>query len=272
LSDHPFAYHGCPSCGLVFIDRPPDDLDRYYKEDYYQVPRSIEELAARARNEHYRIDIIQQFARSGRLLEIGASYGILCYLAKQRGFDVEAIERDEGCCRFLRDTLKIRAHQSSRPEETLRTLGAFDVIALWHVIEHLTDPWAFLQTAAAALKPGGILVLATPNPESFQFRILRERWPHVDAPRHLWLMPTSCLQSYVRPLKLDLLWSTTEDAGGVHWNEFGWTQYFVNMTGGRLPRRPLRAMGMLTTALTRFIERRPRQGCAYTAAFRKRSS
>ena len=61
---------------------------------------------------------------------------------------------------------------------------------MFQIIEHLIDPWDTLQAAAESLLPGGVLVVATPNPGAFQFRFLRGRWTHVDAPRHTALIPS----------------------------------------------------------------------------------
>jgi 2-polyprenyl-3-methyl-5-hydroxy-6-metoxy-1,4-benzoquinol methylase len=62
---------------------------------------------------------------------------------------------------------------------------AYDVIAIWHGIEHLPDPWAVLRQCAQQLAPHGVLVIATPNPDSIQFGIFRQYWVHLDAPRHV---------------------------------------------------------------------------------------
>ena len=54
---------------------------------------------------------------------------------------------------------------------------------MWSVLDEVEDPWGRLDAAARNLEPGGVLALAMPNPGSFQFRMTRGRWPHVDAPR-----------------------------------------------------------------------------------------
>jgi SAM-dependent methyltransferase len=61
----------------------------------------------------------------------------------------------------------------------------FDLIILFHVLEHLKDPRAILRECANLLRPGGTLVVSVPNSESWQARIFSEFWFHLDVPRHL---------------------------------------------------------------------------------------
>jgi len=61
-----------------------------------------------------------------------------------------------------------------------------DVITMYHVLEHLHNPREALSKAYQLLKSGGLLVVAVPNLDSLQARIFRQRWYHLDAPRHLY--------------------------------------------------------------------------------------
>ena len=60
----------------------------------------------------------------------------------------------------------------------------YDVITMWHVLEHLPDPFAAVRHAAELLRPGGRLVISVPNIASLQARIGGDRWFHLDLPRH----------------------------------------------------------------------------------------
>ena len=193
-TEETFEYQRCGECGLVFLREIPEDLQPYYAGGYAAIPRSLEELRAIAREEVYRLEPVLRHKRGGRLLEIGPWRGVFCLNAKEAGFEVSAIEMDEECVRFLREVVGVDAVQSMDPAAAMLGMsGKFDVIALWHSIEHLREPWVVVERAAERLAPGGLLIMALPNIESFEFAVLRERWRHLDAPRHLYFFPADML-------------------------------------------------------------------------------
>jgi 2-polyprenyl-3-methyl-5-hydroxy-6-metoxy-1,4-benzoquinol methylase len=264
-----FRYERCARCGLASLANVPADLGRYYAAGYHEIPSSAGDLERGAQHEAYKIDLVKQFVRRGRLLEIGPGWGAFCLLAKRAGFDVEAIEQDARCCEFLRSALGVRAIQSDRPAAALQQASAPDVVALWHVVEHLADPWQVLEAAAGRLAPGGILLIATPNPDSFQLRLFGSRWTHVDAPRHLHLLPMRLLRERMAALGLEAELVTTTDPGSLGWNDFGWRFSFANLAPRSALKRPLRLAGRVAGTLAAAIDRREGRGSAYTAVFRK---
>ncbi len=269
ISSEPFRHYRCPSCDLIFISPVPQDLGKYYPEVYYPVPDSPERLAAISGPERYKIELIRQYMTGGRLLEIGPAYGSFTWLAKEAGFQVEAIEMDARCCRFLTDVVGIRAVNSSDTVAALETLEPFDVIALWHVIEHLPDPWTALDAMCKKIKPGGILVIAAPNPYAFQFRVMGKFWPHVDAPRHLMLIPPEIITKRVELSGLRRLLLTTTDKGSLGWNSFGWEQCLANICHIRYITTILRMMGRPVSYLMDRFENTEGRGSAYTLIFKK---
>ena len=264
-----FDHYRCPQCELIFIEPIPVNLADYYPESYHFVPESSAYLEAGSEPERYKIEIVQRFSGKGRLLEIGPSYGSFTYLAKKAGFEVEAIEMNARCCRFLNDVVGARAINSNDPIDALQHLGPYDVVALWHVIEHLPDPWAMLDAICANLKPGGIVVLAAPNPDAFQFHLMGRYWPHVDAPRHLTLIPMELLAEKLEALGMKLEMITTTDKGSLGWNTFGWEFFFTNLSSNRQIKRALRLIGRFASLLFSPIERMEGKGSAYTMVFRK---
>jgi hypothetical protein len=148
-------------------------------------------------------------------------------------------------------------------------MNSYNVIALWHVIEHLPDPWETLQALSRKLLPGGILVIAAPNPKSFQFHVLGRFWPHVDAPRHLSLIPISLLAEKITAFGLKPLWSTTKDQGTLGWNTFGWVHFFNNITERRYVKTILNIVGKFVSILFGPLEQMDSLGSAYTVVFKK---
>jgi Methyltransferase domain len=275
ISDDVFDYFRCAACGVVVLKNRPLDISRYYGGGYVAVPRSPAELERIAGRTRPKLEILLRFARAGRLLEIGPGMGAFAWLAKRAGFDVSVMEQDVNACRFLETTVGVKVIRTSTPEQALLDSGGrYDVIALWHAIEHLPHAWETLARAVAALNDNGVLVVATPNPSAWQFGWLGARWPHIDAPRHLWLIPMDAMRRYVEPMGVQLIWWTTNDPEGRSWNVFGWSQTLRNLTptairNSLLVRLVSRVAGSLFAQVVLPWESAEFNGSAYTAVFRK---
>ncbi|MCF6245789.1 MAG: class I SAM-dependent methyltransferase [Desulfobacula sp.] len=265
-----FAYYCCPNCGLIFIFPVPEDLGDYYPPTYHFAPETLGILKANAAHERYKIKIIQQYVKQGGLLEIGPSYGCFTYLAKNAGFEAEAIEMDAECSKFLNEVAGILTINSSDVCGALRTVKSYDVIAMWHVIEHLPNPWETLEGICEKLNYNGILVLAAPNPDAFQFHILGRYWPHLDAPRHVMLIPIKLLVEKMEALGMRVELITTTDEGGLGWNIFGWEFFFSNMCADLMVKKMLKIVGRAAARLFSLIEKMEGKGSAYTLVFRKK--
>lgn len=264
-----FFHYRCPKCNLIFISPIPGNLGKYYPQSYYFVPKSVDILEAGLANEKYKIEIIQRYIMQGRLLEIGPSVGCFTYLAKNSGFQVEAIEMDAKCSDFLNEVAGITTYNSNDICGVLKMAEAYNIIAMWHVIEHLPNPWETLVSICKKLNPGGILVIAAPNPDAFQFRVLGRYWPHVDAPRHLMLIPSRCLVEKIEALGMKVQLITTTDEGGLRWNVFGWEFFFSNLCSHTIINRFLRKVGRTVAKIFSPIERMNGKGSAYTLVFQK---
>jgi SAM-dependent methyltransferase len=268
ITNEQFSYHRCGLCEALFLAPVPADLARFYPSSYYGLPQA-DELDELARGERHKIDLLLRHTEAGRLVEIGAGFGVFSRAARNAGFDVTAIEMDQRSVGYLETVVGVRAINSARPEEALRALPPSRVLAMWHSIEHLPQPWQVLERAAANLEPGGLLVVATPNPQALQFRLLGSRWAHLDAPRHLFLLPASALAARARELGLRCVSITTSDPAGRHWNRFGWEYALRRHPAVRPSTRATRMLSLLLTQALRAIEARGLNGTAYTAVFVK---
>ncbi len=268
ISDEPFNYRRCELCSAIFLADPPADMSRYYPDEYYVLPTDGQ-LERALHTERYKLDLIKPYAEGGRLVEIGPGAGMFAHAARDAGYEVTGIEMDARACTHLREVIGVEAVQSDSPAQALADLPPSRVIAMWHVLEHLTDPWVCLEAAAGNLEPGGVLALAMPNPGAFQFRLTRGRWPHVDAPRHLFLIPAGLLDERARAAGLELVALTARDRGGIYWNRFGW-QYLLMRPRPSRPRIAFAlAFGFGVATLMAPIERTDLRGSTYTAVLRK---
>jgi len=294
-----FAYNRCSACGSVFMLDVPGELARYYTGDYHGFGADGQPEWTRNATlrevEEYRIGMLRAYVQPGappqagggaqagvggqagaqagaepaRLIDIGAGAGAFAAAAKRAGFEVTAIEMDERCCAYMRERLGVRAIRSDDPLAALQAQAPAQAISLWHSLEHLRDPAAMLAAAAARLQPGGVLMLGVPNPRSLQFRLLGARWAHLDAPRHLCLMPERALVSYLQQHGLRPLQATTGDPFGVICSVHGWTYALRRRPArGESPAAAIHAARLLTRALAP-LEARRRGGPALTLLLRR---
>ncbi len=167
----------------------PDDLGNYYQSSsYYSHNDSAGNLMARiyrlARrwNTGWKLRLVNRGAGApGTLLEIGSGTGNFLLEAKRKGWKVAGVEPDAGA-RKVAEQKGVSLYGSL--EEV--PVDPVDVIALWHVLEHIPDLEATLQEIRSRLKPDGRLVLALPNFRSRDARYYKSAWAGYDVPRHLW--------------------------------------------------------------------------------------
>ncbi len=268
FSQDRFLYRRCRGCRTLYNAEVPADLEEYYSARYHQWPEPAD-LDLRAAAEQARIEMIRTFIPAGRLIEIGSSYGRFARAAKLAGFEVTAIEMDAPCCDYLETTVGVTAVCSNAPERVITELPRADVIAMWHSLEHVADPWTVTAAVASSLAPGGVLALAMPNPQSVQFRLLGSRWVHVDAPRHLFLIPFPALVVHLAEHGLHLRHVTCDDPNGQECNRFGWERAIPRRSKEQTASRVVQVAGGALTRAMRPLERRPLAGAAYTAIFAK---
>jgi SAM-dependent methyltransferase len=263
----------CGRCGTLALSNVPPDLAAFYPADYYRVPAGRAELMATGRRaEQAKLALVAPFAPEGRLVEIGPAVGAFLAVSQDAGYAVQAVEMDAACCEFLERELGIPAIRCDDPATAIAGAGEFDVIALWQVIEHLADPRSTIAAAAAALAPGGVLALSAPNPEALQMRVLGARWTHVDAPRHLFLIPLATVAGWGAEHGLEVVLATASDASARGWNAFGWRESLAGLTSRRRLARGARIVGALITRLLAPIERRGLRGATYTVLLRRPSA
>ena len=118
-----------------------------------------------------------------RVLDVGCGFGESLGYHLSRGCDAYGVEADANILRIAeRHGLKVK-HGLFDPGHYERS--SFDVVTLDQVIEHLADPVSVLRGIREVLKPGGQLILSTPNPDGWGVRLFGNRWIHWHAPYHL---------------------------------------------------------------------------------------
>lgn len=216
-----FAYWRCAGCGLVVLHPHLEEkelapyypdyvtavqrrhdfrqrLKRMVAEDWYGygTDRSaVTGLLRKAATFPLRRLLSQLPYRrpGGRILDIGCgSGGYLAFLA-DLGWACEGIEQGANSRRYAQQELGLTVHADLRQLQDFPD-RCFDVVTMWHVIEHLADPFATLAAVHRVLKPGGLLMLRTPNADSWEARVFQGCWYGVDAPRHVHLFSPGTLE------------------------------------------------------------------------------
>ncbi len=174
----------CQQCQLAFSDdRNSPRPDQLYPPFDQSASLALDSLrSALAVFLRQREGVVKRFKQSGRLLDYGCGAGAFARWMAQHGFESVGLEPFSLCEPQEEPNLKlVRAPL----EEAERNLGKFDVITLWHVLEHLHEPVDVLTRLSKLLTPDGVLIVAVPNFSSWQSTLFKGAWFHLDPPRHL---------------------------------------------------------------------------------------
>ena len=117
----------------------------------------------------------------GTLLDIGAGSGAFCEVVKQNSWEVYGVEPSE-------KAREIAAQKNIFLQQNIQDFKGqqFDVVTLWHVLEHLPDLENIIIAIQELVRPNGILIVAVPNYNSFDANHYKGFWAAYDTPRHLW--------------------------------------------------------------------------------------
>jgi SAM-dependent methyltransferase len=166
-----------------------EDLAKYYQSDDYisHTDSRASFMASMYQNvKKYSLAlklrlILTLNGSPGLLLDIGAGTGDFLKLAKDNGWEVKGVEPND-------DASNLAKKKSLEIYETIDKLSGqtFDVVTLWHVLEHLPDLEIVTEKIEALIKPGGTLIVAVPNFKSYDAKYYKNYWAAYDTPRHLW--------------------------------------------------------------------------------------
>jgi len=136
---------------------------------------------------------------SGVILDIGAGTGDFLAKAKETGWTVSGIEPNEQA-KQLAQQKEVLLHTKTDDFED----HSFDVITLWHVLEHVPDLQHQIQEIKRLLKPGGYVIIAVPNFKSYDAAHYKSFWAAFDVPRHLWHFSKNAIQKLFAEQELNL--------------------------------------------------------------------
>lgn len=203
-----FRFVRCLNCGLAFQNPrvPLDRIGAYYDDTYiaHRKKRDWGVLTPLFQRAMHKLDldkaaIVSRYAplEPGReVLDVGCAVGtFLTHLRMQYGVAVTGVDfKDLSSAATLRD---VEFHCGLFYEADLAA-NRFDLVTMWHFLEHDYDPMRSLATAHRVMKPGGSLVIEVPRLDSRTFRWFGDRWPGLQAPQHTVLYDRDALLRAVR--------------------------------------------------------------------------
>ncbi|MCC6933047.1 MAG: class I SAM-dependent methyltransferase [Deltaproteobacteria bacterium] len=165
----------CNRCGLIYISpRPKTELvvGGYSEAEDEQY---ISQTAGRELTFTNGVKIIQRYCQSGKLLDIGAASGIFVNVAVKAGFDACGIEPAAWMCEQARKNYGVTMYNGILQQVQFLE-NSFDVITMWDVLEHVTDPMGVLKEIKRILKPGGILLINYPRIDDPVAKLFGRKW------------------------------------------------------------------------------------------------
>ena len=195
----------CQDCGFLLTQNPPveAEIGRYYESpDYISHTDTHQGLMNKVYHwvrkymlgRKARLVSQRSGLKKGRLLDIGTGTGYFSHAMKVRGWEVSAIEKSPQARSFAKENFQLEVEA---PEALQQMPNQhYDVVTLWHVMEHLEHLNETWEELARILKDSGTMIIAVPNPNSFDAMKYKEMWAAYDVPRHLWHFSPSSMQQF----------------------------------------------------------------------------
>ncbi len=202
--DGRFLYVQCDKCGLVYQNPrlPVDRIKEFYDSEYIAHRKKkdwgpLTPLYTWAMNKHDRDKekLVSRFVRLGpktEVLDVGCAVGtFLLHLNRRYGCAISGLDFKEDLAYPGFD--QIEFYQGLFYEAPLQR-NRYDLVTMWHFLEHCYDPERSLRTAAEVLNDDGTLIVEVPRLDSLTYRLFGEKWPGVQAPQHtaLYTKETLC--------------------------------------------------------------------------------
>lgn len=183
----------CSSCGLGFLDPRPsqDEIEQLYRNEYFSshydggLDPDSPQFSKRLHGESHRTRFIKKVKRSGKLLDIGCGYGYFLAACQKEGHEVNGLDASEWPAQYATEKLGLPVTIGQMGKVTFPP-HSFDIITMWHFLEHTSDPHLALREAKSWLKGDGILVVDVPNYEGTDAQHRWQEWDGWSLPYHFW--------------------------------------------------------------------------------------
>jgi ubiquinone/menaquinone biosynthesis C-methylase UbiE len=191
ISDDKFKLLKCRDCGLVYINPRPamKEISKYYDSNYYSSKDIIRVFAERLFL-HFFVNIkkgmVLKFKKAGNILDIGCGDGgFLSVFSLDKNWKAYGVEPNPSGYALSREKLGEAVFNKELSDCNFPD-AYFDVITMWHVLEHIYEPNSLLSEINRVLDNRGVFIVGIPNINGMGFKLAKENWFHLDAPRHLY--------------------------------------------------------------------------------------
>lgn len=186
-----FDVVSCKNCGLLMTNPRPtqDSIGDFYEGGFYETKEGLFKrmfVSPVMRIFHkLRLRQVTRQKETGRLLDVGCGKGKFLAAAARSGWEAWGIEPSQRGLSFARnvDGMKIIG---GRFEDAELPDAYFDVVTMWHTLEHFYEPVEILTNIHQKLTDDGLLLIRVPNSGSWDFKLGKDKWFHLDVPRHLY--------------------------------------------------------------------------------------
>lgn len=186
----------------------PKNLDKYYDSQYYishtDAKSSLFDKlyqAVKKFNIRKKARLVKKQVPNGKeLLDIGAGTGDFLLALKNRNWEVNGVEPNfDARMRAQEKGVNLNIDIDSLP------VKKYDVITLWHVLEHLPNLELQIKKIVSLLKNDGTLIIAVPNFKSYDANYYKEHWAAYDVPRHLWHFSKMSISKLFKKQKMEVV-------------------------------------------------------------------
>jgi SAM-dependent methyltransferase len=217
-----FDLYRCSNCGLGQTFPKPVDIQRYYPDGYYGNRHGFTARRCLARRLHW-LRMISGPANNKTLLDIGCGDGSFLIRAKSAGYRVFGTESRPAQAQAAGLDVRKRI-------QDFREHAHFDLITLWHSLEHMTDPRETLAQSGRRLTETGVLMIAVPDSGGLQASLLGPHWVHFDVPRHLYHFNLPSLSYGLKDAGLHVFRKWHQE---MEYDLMGWSQSVLNRLSAR---------------------------------------
>jgi SAM-dependent methyltransferase len=201
-----FSILRCTRCNLERLTPQPtaSELDELYGQAYFESadPASPGYAAYGAMEDALRVaaetqlgTLLESAPSDRRLLDVGCGYGTFVAAAGRAGWNARGFDCSAAAAAAARVRYGVDIAVGDFASQGVSDENSYDVVTMWDAIEHFPDPLQALESAFRALKPGGRLILSTPDVKSWDARLLGPKWyGYTKVPEHLWYFSRDTLR------------------------------------------------------------------------------